>query len=57
MAFSFAAFGHEEITVVTDNSATGHICNNRTMFITYQPLDPSQNSVATIDSDTSIGTV
>lgn len=61
MAVSFATFGHEEVTLVTDNSATAHICNDKSMFVTYQSLDPSQSPVATIGSDTlhaaGIGTV
>lgn len=48
LAVSFATFDRKEITVVTDNLATGHICNDRSMFLTYQPIDPSQSSIATI---------
>ena len=60
-SFSFTTFGHEESTVVLDNSATGHICNDKSMFTSYQKLDPSQSAVATIGDTTvsaaGVGTV
>jgi hypothetical protein len=36
------------VSFATFNLATGHICNDRSMFLTYQPIDPSQSSIAKI---------
>ena len=61
LASTFTSFGHDSCTAVLDNSATAHIFNDRSMFITYTPLDPSQSSVAKIGEHTTstagIGTV
>ena len=61
LAWSFTSFGYDSRTAILDNSATAHIFNDRDMFISYTPLDPSQTSVATIGEHTTsaagIGTV
>ena len=61
LASTFTSFGFDYRTAVLDNSATAHIFNDRSMFISYTPLDPSQSSVATIGEHTTsaagIGTV
>lgn len=60
-SLSFTTLGHEESTVFLDKSATGHICNNKSMFTSYKAPDPSQSAVTTIGDTTfsaaGVGTV